>query len=376
MPARLIYSDSEKSADMYYASGLFAPDPFLFLQEASGTRHIVTSALEIDRARRVSRAEQVHDWQAVERRFRSRYPDREPKLAVLTAFLLKEMAIEQVEVPDTFPLGLASRLSREGIRVEPREGAFHPERAIKTPDEVALLEAALRVTEKGMQTAVDVLRDATIGADGGLHWAGEPLTSGRLRGEIHATLVRHGAMPWHTIVAGGRQGADPHEEGHGPLRANESIIVDIFPRMEATGYWGDMTRTLCKGPAPAVVQQAWDAVLQAQELAIGLVRDGASGKAIHARVTESLTGSGFPTGTTPDGRQQGFFHGTGHGVGLEIHEAPRISTRDEILQAGQVVTVEPGVYYPDWGGVRLEDVVCVEPGGCRNLSRFPKFLEV
>ncbi|WP_420906560.1 M24 family metallopeptidase [Candidatus Magnetaquiglobus chichijimensis] len=374
--ARMIYADSESSADLYYATRFFAPDPFLYLRDPSGRDHVVVTALEVDRARRTARVDQVHEWSRIKSRWQERHPDQSATTEALTLFLLAELGIQRLATPDDFPLLMADRLREAGIELIPESGPFWPERAIKSAEEIAHIEAALEVTAMGMQAGIEMIAGAAIGADGILWSGGAPLTSERVRGEIHARLVREGASPRHTIVAGGPQGADPHEEGHGVLRASQSIILDIFPRMEKSGYWGDMTRTVCKGRAPERLRALWDAVKAAQELAFERIGDQVSGLAVHQAVTDSMTRAGFVTGIDEAGRQIGFFHGTGHGLGLEIHEAPRIGGKDQTLLTGHVVTVEPGLYYPDLGGARLEDVVVVEAHGCRNLTRFPKFLEV
>ncbi len=374
--ARLIYADSERSADLYYATGLFAPDPFLFLQDHDGATHVVVSGLEIDRARRVARVDHVHDWADIQKRHQEQGGSREDRLSLVMVTFLKEQKIKALTVPNDFPLGLADNLRRAGVSLAAIQSSFWPQRAIKTPEEVSHIEAALRLTGTSMLAGIEMIRRSEIGDDGWLYLEGRQLTSELVRGEINAVLTRHGAMPSHTIVSGGDQGADPHEEGSGPLAAHRPIIIDIFPRVEKTGYFGDMTRTVCRGQASERVKGAWEAVHAGQKLAFERIRHGASGKEIHDAITDLLTEAGYPTERQPDGRQGGFFHGTGHGLGLEIHESPRISTRDQTLLKGHVVTVEPGLYYPDMGGVRLEDVVLVEEKGCRNLTDVPKFLEI
>ncbi|MBF0162818.1 MAG: M24 family metallopeptidase [Magnetococcales bacterium] len=377
MEPRLLYAASETSADLLYATGFFAPDPFLFLRDGAGARHLVLSALEIDRARRTARADHLHDWTLIQERYDRQHPQGERGEYALIHFFLQELNIQDLLVPRDFPLGLADHLRTHGITLTPATGPFWDERQYKRADEVAAVEAALALTGEAMAVAIDCIRQATIGAEGWLYQKdGTPLTSEGVRGEIHAFLVRHGAMPQHTIVAGGRQGADPHEKGFGPLPAHQPIILDIFPRMAESGYWGDMTRTVCRGTPSATLQRAWEAVRGAQEVAFAQIRAGVDGQAVHAAVTAHLTEAGFGTGRRADGLQEGFFHGTGHGLGLEIHESPRISQRAQTLEAGHLVTVEPGLYYPDMGGVRLEDVVLVEAEGCRNLTNVPKFLEI
>ncbi|MBF0415259.1 MAG: aminopeptidase P family protein [Magnetococcales bacterium] len=377
MKARLIYAASESSADLYYATRFFAPDPFLYLQESDGGKtHLFTSSLEIDRAKRVAKVDHVHDWSDLRKQFKEYFPHGTVDDATLIAFFLKQSDIIDLEVPASFPLGLATNLRELGIRLEPVPEPFWPERALKTPDEVVLIEQALAVTARAMNCGIDMIRRSTIDSHNMLRLNGAPLTSELVRGEINAQLVREGASPSHTIVSGGNQGADPHETGHGPLPACAPIILDVFPRMDATGYWGDMTRTVCRGKASDRLRRAWVAVREAQDVAFALIHDGVPGKMVHDAVAKHLTDSGFVTGPLADGRQGGFFHGTGHGLGLEIHEAPRIGQKDQILTSGHVVTVEPGLYYPDMGGVRIEDVVLVEKTGCRNLTVQEKFLEL
>ncbi len=376
LPARLLYAISEQSADLFYATGFFAPDPFLLVHDQTGSRHMVVSALEMDRARRSARVDHVHEWSLIQTQYQQRHPQEKGDEKQLIAFFLQSLSIQRALVSHDFPLGLADHLRAAGIDLTPVEGAFWPERQYKRPEEVAAVETALARTGEAMTLAIELIRAARIGADGWLYHGGEPLTSERVRGEIHAFLVRHGATPQHTIVAGGRQSADPHEAGSGPLPAHQPIILDIFPRMTQSGYWGDMTRTVCRGTPSDRLQRIWAAVQGAQAVAMARIRAGMDGQVVHAAVTAHLTAAGFPTGRTAEGLQEGFFHGTGHGLGLEIHEGPRIGQRGQILETGHLVTVEPGLYYPDLGGVRLEDVVLVEAEGCRNLTQLPQFLQV
>jgi Xaa-Pro aminopeptidase len=177
-------------------------------------------------------------------------------------------------------------------------------------------------------------------------------------------------------VACGRQGCDPHEEGHGVLRANEPIILDVFPRSQKTGYFGDITRTVVKGRASEPVRKLYDTVARAQDLAFETIESGVRGAEVHRAVKDLFDREGYRTGRN-HGCLQGFFHGTGHGLGLELHEAPRLApTSEDVLRAGHVVTVEPGLYYPGLGGVRLEDVALVTTNSPRNLTKFEKVLEV
>lgn len=365
--ARLIYGASEQNADLVYATGFFAPDAFAFLQTAKGS-FLLLSDLEIDRGRKEARVHRVDALSDFEKRAGSRnYGD------VLVAWL-KSFRVKSVKVPGEFPLALARELEKRGVRLDVEPGSFWPQREIKTADEVAKISAALRITEAGMRRGIEVLKAATIRTkDRQLLWGGSVLTAERLRAEIDTTILRLGGNAQNTIVAGGELACDPHERGSGPLRAHELIILDIFPRHVATGYHGDLTRTVVKGKASAAQRALWDVCLAGQKQAFRAMKPKADGKKIHEAIKAFFAEQGYPT-EIRNGRWQGFFHGTGHGLGLEIHESPRFgSTR---FRAGQVITVEPGIYIPGLGGVRHEDVVVVTKTGNQILSRCPKPFEL
>ncbi len=371
MKARLIVADTEKDANMFYAAGLFVPDPFIYF-ELRAKSYAVMRDLEFDRAKKHATVDRVLSYDRYQRQLK-RDGVKEPRLSDVLNRVLRDFRVHAVEVPTDFPIGLAKRL--RGIRVVVKDDPFVPEREIKTPQEVRKITDALRLAEKAMQSAINVLRMCPVRRGNYLHWRGTKLTSEHLRGVINATIAGLGGTASQTIVACGNQGCDPHEVGHGPLRAHQPIIIDIFPRDTATGYWGDITRTVVRGRASTRVKRMYTAVLQAQQLAFAMLRDEVKGNEVHGAIQKLFRENGFVTGRR-NGRMQGFFHGTGHGLGLEIHEPPRISTTSATLRTGQVVTVEPGLYYWGVGGVRLEDVAVVQARGARNLTRFPKVLEI
>ena len=235
------------------------------------------------------------------------------------------------------------------------------------------MRRALQITEAGMARAMEVLSASKPGAGKKLSWSGKTLTSEILRAEIDSAILRAGGLPANTIVAGGDQACDPHERGSGPLKADSLIILDIFPRDAKSGYFGDMTRTIVRGRASEEQRRLWETVREGQALALKKMKPGVDGLKLHNEVKQFFTDRGFPT-EVRDGRQVGFFHGTGHGLGLEIHEFPRF--QKTVFKPGQALTVEPGLYYPGIGGVRIEDVVVVTKTGTRVLSRFEKRLEI
>lgn len=370
----LMVADSEHDANMLYAVGMFVPDPFIYFR-IGGKGHVVMNDLEIDRARKQAKRCRVISLSQCQNKLR-RLGGKTPSLASVIRLILRERRLKKVLVPNNFPHGLARELRNLKIKVKVREGGFFAGREIKTLDEVKKLSAALMMAEVGLSEGIQALKTSKIAKDRKLIYHGVPLTSEKLRAIIDIAIIQAGGLANHTIVAGGKQGCDPHERGYGPLRANQSIILDVFPRSQKTGYFGDITRTVVKGKASEAIRKLYDTVGQGQEIAFKKIRDNASGAEIHKAIQEMFAREGYKTGKR-NGRMVGFFHGTGHGLGLEIHEAPRIgSSSNDVLKAGHVVTIEPGLYYPEIGGVRLEDVTHVTATGMRNLTKFEKVLEV
>ncbi len=371
---KLMIADSEHNADMLYASGLFVPDAFIVIGW-DHQWHGLFSPLEVDRARKDARLTHIHldaPWREKARKLKWN-----GGLEAAAAAFLHEHGIRSVTVPGHFPLIYAEQMRTWGFKIKPCAGPLFPERAVKSEYEIGQLRKVERLTRRAMRIAEQFLAASSIGDDGILRHpeTGKKMKSSHVRGEIETFLIARGAIPSHTIVACGREAADPHQIGQGYLRAHHPIIIDIFPRLLASGYWGDMTRTYVKGKASSGVSKLYRTVREGQDIGLAMVRDGASGAKIHQAITRHFKSCGFPTGTKR-GRQIGFFHGTGHGVGLDVHELPQISIRDDILHTGNVVTVEPGLYYPGLGGVRLEDMVVIDKNGCENLTRYPRRMEI
>jgi Xaa-Pro aminopeptidase len=355
----LFIAASEGDANLYWATGFLAGDPFIYV-EAGGERTIVASELELGRARREARVDRVVSSRPYDERIRA--AGEVPKITDIADLFLREIGARRLTVPAGFPLGRAEELRRKGWTLEVREEPFYPERIVKRPDEIARIEAAQAVTEEAMARAVDIIAGSWIDGDRLLR-DGEVLTSEAVRRDLQRFLLDRGYLATDIIVAGGEGACEPHLRGSGPLPPHRPIVIDIFPRSLETRYWGDMTRTVVRGTASARARRLFDDVLAAQALGISLIRDGAEGSEIHET-------------REAGGRMEGFIHGTGHGVGIDLHEPPRISRLKSTLPAGAVVSVEPGLYYADAGGVRIEDLVVVEEDGARSLNRFPKVLEI
>src|SRR6266516_1524370 len=368
---RLIVAASDTDPDMLYATKFWAPDPFIFL-ERNGKRTLVLSDLEIDRGRKQADADEFVMFSKIERDVQGKSRKTPPYEKVLVHFLRKR-GVKSAIVPANFPLGYAEELAAGKIRVRATNELFWPEREAKSENEVEMIGRALRITEKGLKRANEVLKASKPGAEKRLRWNEKTLTSEMLRAEIDSTILRSGGIPTGTILAGGDQACDPHERGFGPLYANSLIILDVFPRDAKTGYFGDMTRTVLRGRVSEAQRKLWETVKSGQALALKRIKAGIDGMTIHKAIQELFAKRGFPT-EVRKGKNVGFFHGTGHGLGLEIHEHPRL--QKVVLKDRQVLTVEPGLYYPGLGGVRHEDVVLVTKSGCKILSRFPKKLEI
>jgi Xaa-Pro aminopeptidase len=368
----LLIACSETDSNIYYASGFLAPDSYVYLS-AKGQSYLLMSDLEVDRARAQSKVDHVFSYSEYEERTRKKGAVS-PGLAEVVHTLMQELDVKEWTVPSDFPLEYGDAFRALGCHLVIKKAPFFESRSVKTPEEVAAIVETQTAVEEALDEVIAILRRAEI-KEGFICVEGERLTSEAVRQQLHLSLMGKGCIGQHTIVSCGIDGCDPHNEGAGPLRANESIIMDIFPRSVGSRYFSDMTRTVVKGRPSDDLKKMYDTVLEGQTLGIDHVKDGASGREIHENITALFEKKGYHTGKVK-GRMQGFFHGTGHGLGLDIHEPPRISRSDWVLKEGEVVTVEPGLYYPEIGAVRIEDMVLVEKEGCRNLTTYPKFLEI
>lgn len=370
--ATLFIAASEHDSNLYYATRFMAPDPFIYL-EIKGERLMVMSDLEMDRARTQASVDRVLSYSEIEQKAKKQ-GIKDPTAVDIVHVVLKESKIRRLSVPANFPVIHAARLQERGYSLKPKRDPFYEQRVVKTAEEVHHIEDAQRATEEAVAAAHALLRRTEI-KDEQLWLDGEVVTSERIKKFVNVKLMERDCIAQHTIVAGGEQACDPHNEGSGPLPAHRSIIFDVFPRSATSRYFADMSRTVIRGKVSQELKRLFGAVKDAQEDAIDKIKDGVDGMKIHQGICARFEKAGYKTGLV-NGRMQGYFHGTGHGVGLDIHEAPRISRTGSLLQEGHVVTVEPGLYYPGLGAVRIEDMVLVTKDGCRNLTNFPKIFEL
>ena len=367
-PPPLLYAATGHSADALYFGRVEVPDPFVAC-ELRGKKYAVVSALEFGRVQRTSDFDVVLPLEGYLKHARELWPQRKPAAAEVIFLLAKEFGQTRFTVPDDFPSGIYDKLFELGLDLQVADGPLFPTREIKTPAELAALREGNRLSALGFAAAEKILRASKVRGHQ-LRYRSKVLTSEMLKFAIEVAILEAGGVSANTIVAGGDQACDPHERGFGPLRAHELIILDIFPRITATGYHGDMTRTFLRGCASDAQHSLVAAVRAAQLAALKMIRHGVNGRNVHAKCVETFTARGFETKSTPKG-SVGFFHGTGHGIGLAIHELPRMSgTIDYILKKNSVVTVEPGLYYPGLGGCRIEDVVHVTTAAPKMLSKY------
>jgi Xaa-Pro aminopeptidase len=354
---------SSADADIRYLTRFRISDPVIYWKKPGEQGTIIVSAMEYERANRESIVRVTNRNEAGFFEYLKEDPENRRRA---TARMIAELIKGDVVVPPHFPLALARELEAF-CRVEVEEGAVAEMRAIKAPWERDQIRYVQQVTEKAMNAALQACAASRVENEI-LTLEGSSLTSEKVKSIIHRCLIEHGCLAHDTIVSCGVDTALPHLTGSGPLRPDEPIIIDIFPQHEESGYYADMTRTVVKGePSPEILEM-YKAVHEAQETAARLLRAGEEGAGIHQAIVDFFQERGYAS------NQEGFIHNLGHGVGLEVHEPPVLGPGGKRLEEGHIVTIEPGLYYRDRGGVRLEDMGLILKGGFERFTRFKERL--
>src|SRR4051794_6071516 len=378
MPAVLICADTVRSPEMRHEVPAEIMDPFLYA-EVDGHRYAVVSQLEVQAINEkapdieVILPEQLGWDELVER-----HHDWDEASQELVVRACRRMGITEAVAPGTFPLELGDRLREAGLELTADHRLFEARRRTKNADELAGIARAQRAAEAAMSAAAALLRDAEP-ADGQVRAGGEPVTSERLKAAMDDALRAHPVTCEEPIVACGPQAAKGHDHGSGPVAPGMAVVIDIWPQDRDSACFADMTRTFVVGEPPAEIRE-WHALCrEALERSVAAIRPGITGREVFEVACDYFHEHGQPTQLTKaagETLEEGFNHSLGHGVGLQVHEDPSLGrTRGQELVAGDVLAVEPGLYRPDIGGVRLEDLVLVTEAGAETLTRYAYDLE-
>jgi Xaa-Pro aminopeptidase len=367
----LIFADTVRSPELRHEVPLTVPDP-IYYAEVDGGRHVAAHSMELTRMEDLDLTLHTLEEFNIDELIRSGRPPSE-LIRELAVRVCRGLGVTNAVVPFWFPLDIADHLRANGVELRSDRDFFNQRRRAKTPPELEGIRRAQSAAEAGMETARELLRRAEPNG-AGLILDGELLTVERLKAAMDQTFVEHGCASEDFIVAPGPQGAVGHEMGSGPIGVNEPLVIDIWPRDRSSACFADMTRTFVVGDPPPEIAEWHGLVREALDRCIEAIKPGVTGRAIHDVACDVFEAHGQPTTRTKEpGKPQrdGFFHGLGHGVGLEVHEEPGLGmVGPKELVTGDVVTVEPGLYRQGFGGVRLEDLVLVTEDGAENLTRF------
>lgn len=376
-PSTILAGIPQLNSDLFRVTQFSVGDPVVYLEiENQGTTCIVRD-VELDRAKIAVQADRI----VVPADFTPNgglSPDREVATAQAAAECLRQAGIKSITAHRSLPLSFAHVIREAGIEVTCDLNFGIQERRQKSQDEIEKLRKSQAVTEEAIAMACQMIARSEAAANGTLMSEGTPLTSERVHAAINVFLMQRGFVGPQYIVSGGSQGASCHHHGGGELRTGEPVIVDIFPTSQETHYCGDCTRTVVHGEIPQEITEMHAAVFAAKIAGCAAIRPGVTGAEVHAATIKELTDRGFHSGFPPEGAPLSHCtmpHGTGHGIGLDVHEPPLLDATGVELLKGDALTVEPGLYRKDLGGVRLEDMVVVTENGIENLNHLPEGLD-
>jgi Xaa-Pro aminopeptidase len=377
VPDVLIYGDTVRSPELRHEVPVVIADEFLYV-EKNGNRKVVLHSLEIPRVREEAPELEIVSLEQLgaDELYSQGREGWEIQLE-LALRACRELGIEGATVPPSFPLGHADHLRANGIEVTVDRDLFNDRRRSKNKTELRGIRNAQRACEAALDASRELLRRASANG-GGLEIDGEPLTCERLKRVIEDVFADHGVEGPDMIVAHGPQTAVGHNMGSGQIVPNEPIVFDLFPRDKASGCYADMTRTYVVGEPSEELREWYRLVKQALETSTAGVKPGVNGRTLYEQVCEIFHGAGYKTQLNKEPGEvleDGFFHGLGHGVGLEVHELPTMSRTGQDLVPGDVITIEPGLYRSGYGGLRLEDLVLVTSDGYEVLTNYPYDLE-
>ena len=364
MKAKVIIGHSEIDSDLYYATYFLAPDNFIYLE--IGKRKIVyVNDMEFSRATGEIKCCEVFNVSSCPKKYKN-----------ALEWIVKENKIDEIIVSENLPIKYVETLRKLGVKIEIKVGDFFPERSEKNEKEIENIKKTQEVNGKGMSLVIEVIRKSKIKKDGKLEYKNKILTSEFLKEVVDIEFLKGKCRSEMNIISCGKLSAQPHSSGSGAIFANEPIVIDLFPRSMENRYYADMTRTVVKGKASEEIKKIYKTVLQGQKMAIENLKAGVKISSLEKEVRAYFEKIGYTTENV-NGNSQGFIHSLGHGVGLDIHEKPSITQKNnKKLKVGNVITIEPGLYYPEIGGIRIEDMLLIKGEGYENLTNFPHFLEI
>jgi Xaa-Pro aminopeptidase len=373
VPDVLIHGDTVRSPELRHEVPVVIPDAFLYA-EKDGRRTVVLHSLEIPRVREEAPELEIVPLEQLgaDELYSQGKQGWEIELE-LALRACRELGITQAIVPAGFPLGHADHLRANGVEIGVDRDFFNDRRRSKNETELRGIRNAQRACEAALDASRELLRRAQANG-GGLEVDGEPLTSERLKRVIEEVFADHGVEGSDMIVAHGPQAAVGHNMGSGQIAPSEPIVFDLFPKDKATGCYADMTRTYVVGEPPEELRQWYDLVKQALEVSTAGVKPGVNGRSLYEQVCTIFQNAGYKTQLNKEPGEvleDGFFHGLGHGVGLEVHELPNMGRVGHDLVPGDVITIEPGLYRSGYGGLRLEDLVLVTKDGYEVITDYP-----
>lgn len=359
---------------LYHKIRFRVGDPCAYIEHDDGQRTLILRDIEMERAKQHARVDRVYcpaDFAPQA----GLDGDRETATAQALAEYLSRAGITSVSADRSLALIYAFMMQGEGIELECDIDLGVAQRRCKDDEELEHLRDAQAITEQVMGEMCEMIFASNADARGVLMHAGEALSSERVSSMIDIAFLKRGASTPHgSIVACGPIGADCHHQGEGELHSGQPIIIDIFPHIRATGYHGDCTRTILHGEIPDAVARMHAAVHEAKQHAESVCKAGVTGEDVHRAAIGVILKHGYHVGLPAADSPDVFcsmVHGTGHGIGLEVHEPPLLDIKGPALVVGDVLTIEPGLYSKAIGGLRIEDMVAVTEDGCENFNRLP-----
>jgi Xaa-Pro aminopeptidase len=373
VPDVLIHGDTARSPELRHEVPVLIPDAFLYV-EKDGRGTVVLHSLEVPRVREEAPELKIVPLEQLgaDELYSQGKQGWEIELE-LALRACRELGITQATVPPSFPLGHADHLRANGVEIGVDRDFFNDRRRAKNETELRGIRNAQRACEAALDASRELLRRAQTNG-GGLEVDGEPLTSERLKRVIEEVFADHGVEGSDMIVAHGPQTAVGHNMGSGQIAPGEPIVFDLFPKDKATGCYADMTRTYVVGQPSEELQKWYGLVKEALDVSTADVKPGVNGRSLYEKVCDIFQDAGYKTQLNKEPGEvleDGFFHGLGHGVGLEVHELPSMGRVGHDLVPGDVITIEPGLYRSGYGGLRLEDLVLVTKDGYEVITDYP-----